>query len=191
MVTHLFLAAALHVADTSAHPGISIEDRTEYYRVAGDSAQDIFQQMRALGPIDESTGERFDGYTRWNTSWNYGVESAGRRCGLAKADVSLDVVITLPKWEPGPAARHRLVAGWPTYLSKLEAHEQGHRSIAVQAAEAVHDALATADPQPTCKQLMDELDRVAKEALEQYRQANRDYDRDTDHGAKEGVKLPW
>lgn len=188
---HLLLVGAMHAADVAPRQDISISDRTEYYQVTGNTARDLFQQMRTLGPVDEVTGERFDGFTRWNISWSYRVGSEGQECRLADADVSLDVVITLPKWEPAAKAKDKLVAGWPRYLSRLEAHEQGHRAIAIKAAEAVRAALDAAKPGRNCKHLMGELDRVAKEAIEPYRQVNRDYDRDTDHGAKEGVVLPW
>jgi len=198
----LAVALALPVDPTAAAPAsaadatpgadaipVAIDEKLVNYTIVGDTASELYSQMDALGPVDQKEGKRFQGNTAWNIHWNYMVRSQpGGLCRIDQVAINLQVTMTLPDWKPKRHADSLVKSRWPMFLSALTNHEMGHRANGVRAAFAVRDALAGLAP-GDCAQLANAANAAAKAALDARQNADADYDRETDHGARTGVSL--
>lgn len=192
----LALALALPVDSTgtatSADDGIpvAIDEKLVKYTIEGDTASELLSQMDSLGPVDANEGKRFQGNTSWNVRWNYMMApQPGGLCRLEQVAVTLQVTMTLPDWTPKRHADSLLKSRWPAFLSALTNHEMGHRANGVRAAFAVRDALAGVAPLASCRQLGDAANAAASAAMAARQGADAEYDRQTEHGARQGVRL--
>ena len=66
-----------------------------------------------------------DAFTRWNFRWSWpGYGSS--TCDLARATVTLSIVVSFPRWTHPVGASPGVVADWGRYTRALALHEQGH-----------------------------------------------------------------
>jgi len=129
--------------------------------------------------------------TVWAARWTFDTASqADGRCGLEHVKVELEVLMTLPEWHPKRHADPRLEQAWPGYLASLTGHEMGHRANGVKAAFAVRDALAAMAPMEDCQALTTAADSSANAAFGSYMNADVEFDRQTNHGATQIMRLP-
>ena len=182
-------SAFVLLAAVSLPLGARAADKVTRYDIVGVSAQELRAAMNSRRPVGQD-GVPHDAVTIWNVRWQYRSTSDGRRCGVASYDISLDLEVMMPRWaneKDGPA---ELVQRWRTYLTALQAHENGHKKIAEQAATAVRDAIVSLGAQLNCDVLREELGRVARQAVNQSRQRDRQYDAETEHGRTQGARFP-
>jgi predicted secreted Zn-dependent protease len=166
---------------TSTVGPIEIENaRLDYYSIFGSSESELRAQLDAKAPIGYD-GYKGDATTNWYIRWDwpgYGNSS----CDLSKATVSIEIVVTFPRWAPPNNAPRDLVAKWDRFTRDLADHEQNHVDFVVDNYLTVLDAIRNA----TCQT----ADAAATSALEPIRQLDRDYDAATNHGETEGVRFP-
>jgi len=165
----------------------AITAREQYYDIDGSSAGALRDQIRRLGPKDES-GKSHDALTVWSLEWTYGTAQRGDSCALRDVKVTLDVSVTLPRWTPPSTASPKLTESWRTYLRNVKLHEAGHRTIAEQNARDLTTALTTLRG-TSCERLSDEATRMAERIVADGRARNRAYDVQTKHGQTQGVEL--
>ena len=170
-----------------AAPRASITARELYYDIDGSSAGALRDQIRRLGPKDES-GTAHDALTVWSLEWTYGTARQGDSCALKDVRVTLNVSVTLPRWTPPATATSRLKDSWRTYLRNVRLHEAGHRTIAERNARELMAAL-TPLRGASCQSLSDEATRLAERIVADGRARNRAYDVQTKHGQTQGVEL--
>jgi len=173
------------VAPTAAMP--SIVAREQYYDIDGSSAGALRNQIRRLGPKDES-GKSQDALTVWSIEWVYGTAQRGDSCVLRDVKVTLDVAVTLPRWKPPATATPELLKTWQAYFKAVRLHEAGHRTIAERNAREVMAALAPLRG-ASCDNLSNEASRTAERIVADGRARNRAYDIQTKHGQTQGVEL--
>jgi predicted secreted Zn-dependent protease len=161
----------------------------EHYVVHGATARALRAELDAKGPLGE-TGRRGDGYTRWSISWTYGLDFAGGVCTASRINVDLSIHMILPRWEKASAPEPGLVALWNRYFAALRVHEDGHRDLAVSAAREVRRALARERGAADCEALKKRMNSKANSLLDRLRRDQAAYDRATDDGKKQGVRLP-
>jgi len=182
-------AAPAEAASAETIP-VAIDEKLVKYLIEGDTASELQSQMKKLGPIDQHEGKRFAGSTNWDLRWNYLMApQPDGRCQLQQVAITLQVTMTLPEWQPKHRADQLLKSHWPAFLAALTNHEMGHRANGVRAAFAVRDALAAVVPAESCQQLGDTANAVAKAAMESRQGADVEYDRQTEHGVRQGVRL--
>ena len=170
-----------------AAPRASITARELYYDIDGSSAGALRDQIRRLGPKDES-GTAHDALTVWSLEWAYGTAQRGDGCALKDVRVTLNVSVTLPRWTPPATATARLKDSWRTYLGNVKVHEGGHRTIAERNARELLTAL-TPLRGASCESLANEATRLAERIVADGRARNRAYDVQTKHGQTQGVEL--
>src|SRR2546426_5415221 len=161
--------------------------REQYYDIDGSSAGALRDQIRRLGPKDES-GTSHDALTVWSLEWAYGTAQRGDSCALKDVRVTLNVSVTLPRWTPPATATARLKDSWRTYLRNVKVHEGGHRTIAERNARELMTAL-TPLRGASCESLANEATRLAERIVADGRARNRAYDVQTKHGQTQGVEL--
>jgi predicted secreted Zn-dependent protease len=161
----------------------------EYYEVRGATVDALRRELDARGPFGDS-GRRGDGLTRWNIAWRYGLDSNAARCTASNIIVDLDIRMILPRWAKPADVNPNLVARWNRYVAALRLHEDGHRELAETAAREVRQRLAAEPVARDCDRLRKRMDSRANERLNELRREQAEYDRVTDFGKQQGVRLP-
>lgn len=162
--------------------------RTDFYTVDGNSVRSIRAALNANGPLGED-GKRYHGYTKWHVSWNFTHGPSAGGCAIRSVNVDTSAVMTLPRLAKPDALPDSLRMKWNSYSVALRAHEDGHRAIALAAAGEIRRRLSQLASSGGCKALADEANRAAQAVLADFRVRERQYDRDTDHGATEGARF--
>jgi len=179
----LALLAGGHAA-CGAHVTETVEDKT--YEVRQRPGSSLLQALNAATPIRES-GRAFFGYTYWHVDWRYRYE---RRpdglCAITSVAVKLAVTTTLPVLKESTP---EVAAEFRRFLPALAAHEDGHHRVGQAAAQEVDAAIAQLPAMSGCPLLEAEANRVANEAIERGRRANKAYDAATRHGCTQGACL--
>ena len=179
---------ALLIAAFAFVPARAADVRIVYYDIHGRTVRDLFNEMQAKGPAD-SSGSRFPAYTRWRVSWNFRYESTPGSCKLTELNASVEGTTTLPHWVEGDAASTPLKKEWQDFIAALRVHESGHYAHGVEAAAEVQGIEPSIQPASDCPDLTRQVTHRAESILEKYRAIDAQYDRDTNHGQKQGAVL--
>jgi len=183
------IAVFLAACALPAKAAVDINDQVERYGIEGSTPADLRREMNAKGPR-ASDGRRYDGHTRWHVSWRYQYSSTRGSCAIASVTTSVKVTIALPQWRNESRVDNATRAQWSRYLAALELHEQGHRRHGVDAATDIDLAIAALPPAGNCDALGANANALGMRILQKYQQRDRDYDRDTRHGATQGARFP-
>ncbi len=183
----VILSATLTVSDAAAAPEIIIN--TEYYDIRGATARELRKEMYQKSPVHQDC-DKFDALTEWYVQWRYGWRTDGQTCWINQAVVTVDVKFTYPKWVNRDAADPQLKRKWDAYYKALVAHENGHKSIGVKAAEEVEKTLLNLGAQSECARLEQIANATANDIIRKYQQKEKEYDVETNHGMNDGAKFP-
>lgn len=184
--TYLLLATALLLACPLAHATEQLD--FHYYPISGQTPQQLLEAMQDNGPAGDD-GTRFHGYTRWNVRWQYRTATQGRRCRIQSVDTRVSGEITLPQWSGEQDASAELRERWQRYSRLLREHEEGHYQFALQAGEDVRRELLTLSSNNGCEALNEQANALGRSLIEVQRQREIAYDRDTEHGRRNGLSL--
>ena len=182
-------AGPLAAAWAASAPVQELNERLNYYKIAGSSARELRDAMNAKRPVGKD-GRPHDAVTSWFVRWKYTTASASPGCAVRTFNVSLDLATTLPQWTNESSAAPQLLQQWRSYYAALVKHEEGHKAIGTNAAAEIRDAGLKLPSEPGCGELAKAVDKMTSEILERYRQREREYDRDTDHGRTQGARFP-
>ena len=183
----LILLLSGHSAMLLAAPSISVH--TRYYPVYGADSPAILKSILQNGPVGKD-GKRYHAYTQWDIRWGYRWVETRKRCQLASTSVSVEIEYLLPELKTTTFREKDYRKKWDRYFNALLRHEQQHKDLGVQAAREIDAKLAQAEDQPGCAQLKNRLDAIAEQVIEKYADKERAFDRETAHGARQGVALP-
>jgi len=183
----VFLALFIH--GLNALYAAEIQVTTRHYQVQGNDSASIRNNINRLGPTGKS-GKRFHAYTQWNIRWNYRWVESNRQCKINRVEVAVDIDILLPELVADDQQAASLQQGWDRYYQALQKHEHQHRDFGIAAAREMEQKLQTLDGWMDCDELEKTADQLANEVIDHYAEKEREFDRRTDHGAKDGVVLP-
>src|SRR5438552_3994217 len=128
-----FLLALLLTPTVVMAADDSIVIRTNYYAVSGAT----FRELRAdIAQKRPWKGDN-DGYTNWKIDWSFTTDSSDSDCDLQSFQTKTTIPITVPRWVPPPKADAELGEKWNSYFQALLAHEDGHKRIALAAANEI------------------------------------------------------
>lgn len=182
----LVLMLCLNTSVLKAEPSIDI--RTRFYTVSGTDSASIHRSIQRNGPIGND-GRRYHAYTQWKIDWNYRWTQTQLNCRLSQLSVDLEIHYLLPELQAVESLPSRLRNNWERYYTALYRHEQQHSDYGIQAAQELEQQLSAIGVRP-CGELEDELIQSAQRVLDKYRELEKAFDRDTDHGIRQGVMLP-
>ena len=185
----LFTAALAPFAETgrAAPPTNSVQVTTNYFKVSGATTREIRESMRARRPWRDT--RPFDAMTDWSVRWEVRAAPAEGGFRVEAITTRATVTVTMPAWTPPAGADTNLLASWRRYFTALGAHEEGHVRLALCAAEEVRGQVAALATFPSVAALNQAVDRTANAALVSARKREAEYDRQTRHGAEQGVRL--
>jgi predicted secreted Zn-dependent protease len=166
---------------TAAGVFVTILDR--HYHVAGTDAAMMMAPRRA--------GAQHVGYTDWRIGWSFTSRETEGRHVVSAARVDVVVTRTLPRWRPPATAEPALVARWNDFVEAIARHEQGHVDLVVSGARSLHEAIVGLAPIELREALHRRVAALVEAAFATIHAADLDYDEATQHGALQGVRLPW
>jgi predicted secreted Zn-dependent protease len=159
----------------------SLNIRTNYYDVTGDTFQTIREEIVRRRPWKEES----DAFTHCKVDWTFTMEDPGSGCRLKSLSIRTDITITMPRWNVAASEDEGLKAAWISYFKVLAAHEEGHKQIALAAAKEARKRILQIKPTGSCSELESSINREGKKVIEQFAEREKVYDARTDHGRKQ------
>lgn len=168
--------------------GVAVDIEESEYTIEGDTPADLAAAMAARG-LRDYTGHEVTGLTTWYISWDYRYGGIGE-CRIESPTVRADINFVFPAWQGSATATADTRAAWQRYVAALRVHESGHAAFAVAGVNDVMESLRAQPPQQTCDRLEAAADAEGERIVDRIRAEDLRYDRETDHGATQGVVLP-
>lgn len=167
-------------------PIVNIEYK--YYDVIGVNINDLRSETIKHSPI-KYKGTTFRGSAGWRMKPYYRAKERGGVWYLDNIAVEIDIKITMPKWQDYRKAHRDEQKRWDVYYEKLLKHEHNHRDIDIAAAEELCSALVELRTTAGKDSLLKLAAIRAKAVYRKCKKLNKQYDKETEHGRKEGIKL--
>lgn len=108
---------------------------------------------------------------------------------MKKVHMKVDITIILPKWTDYNKVSREWKQAWDRFYEALVAHENKHKEFTIRAAEEIEAAIARLEVNGGCEQLKTRAESIYLDGLKRLRKIQIQFDKDTDHGATEGVVL--
>ena len=182
----VILLAALSIAAATACAAVREEHVERPYTVDAQPEQTLRQALNAATPIT-ADGQRFHGHTRWDVHWTFRWwrEPSGA-CRITEVTTRLRTEVQLPQLRRATPDQRAL---FDRYLRALSRHEQGHVQFGRDAANAIDQGIAQLPSAADCATLEREANALGHRLLREHAEREKQYDRDTRHGATQGAKL--
>jgi CubicO group peptidase (beta-lactamase class C family) len=166
---------------------VVIEVLEDPYEVRGETVGQVQVGLRA-----EGRGRRWYTY-RWRFEWNFEQErvdngprisssSSATDCQTKKITVRLLFTARFPRWKRPENPDPKLVEAWEEFDSRLRAHWEEHRDVAIEATTGIirkMDRLKAA-----CPIIFREARSLVDDVMEEYQGKQVAFDRD-------GTRAPW
>ncbi len=166
----------------AAQAAVTEEYIQQPYPVRAQPGETLRKALNAATPIAVD-GQRFHGYTRWNVRWTFRWwREASGRCAITEVTTRLRTQVQLPELPAQQAVFDR-------YLSALSHHEEGHVQFGRDAAQAIDEGIAALPAAPDCAALERRANTLGHRLLREHAEREKQYDRDTRHGASQGARL--
>lgn len=187
--TGLFLFAVIF-AGCGNESGIRINQKLEYYKITGNSENELANQLNEHG-FAWDDGNTYASTTAASISTHFEPFCPNPwRCIVGSFQVTVDITIALPEWQHGEDAPPELVEKWNRFMENLVLHENGHRDRAVTAATELLTAVQNLPAASSRSALEANVKALKHERLLRLAQDEADYDRDTVHGTSQGALFP-
>ncbi len=159
-------------------PGVVLSS----YPVEGRTPAAIRSSINRGRPAERDGGERFDGVTWWSyaTRWQ---QSGPEQCLPDTAVATMTATVVLPDLLSRDRLSTREKAAWDGYFERLTRHELNHVRIAALGTQRMQAAMRAAS---SCDEMRAEQRRLSAETAD----AQREYDRTSEHGKREGAVYP-
>lgn len=187
MKTYIFLL--LFFASAALYASPIVNEQYANYKVTGDSASALRQQMSMFGPTDIGS-EHFDASTKWYIKWQYHYQPTAEGCYFTKVNVKVDITYRFPEWSDYVLANDGLKHHWDTYIQNLKTHERGHAENGVAAAAEIAYALTQLPAMQSCEDLTNTADNIAYKLIAEHNTKDINYEYETNHGVTQGATFP-
>lgn len=145
---------------TPVWAGVKVDETNSTYDLRGLTTKQIHDDIMKSAP--QENGETIDGEMNDDVSLSLNSAMQGDTCRIASDQVTLKLIIALPRWVDEGRASDDVRKAWNAYFSVLKAHEEGHKAIALKAANAI-DGLIHADPSAqSCADLETKIKKAAE-----------------------------
>lgn len=157
------------------------------YPVTGQTEREVLRSLLASGPRDGD--DIFFGLTATELDVRFDPKEISGGCVIRNTQVDLDIVITLPEWQPMTDVGPGLQRDWRQFRWALAEHEDEHRALAIEGAEQAYDAVAELY-RPSCAEANTEARRRLERIGVEIEAAHRRLDQETGHGKADGAVWP-
>jgi predicted secreted Zn-dependent protease len=156
LATSAFLTLACAIP---ASANVEIKEAISDYELRGVTANEIHENILKNAPREE--GNIVDAETKESVTFILGYETKDGTCRIASDQVKLEIVSTFPRWIDQERATDEARKAWESYSSALRGHEDGHKAIAVQAANAVDTLIHEEQGASTCASIEAKISKAA------------------------------
>jgi predicted secreted Zn-dependent protease len=176
MLRPLSLAALLLGAAATAHAA-DIRERTKYFTIGGTTLEELDRDLGRKGPVMAGTGMRHPGATevKFDGKVTYKPTKDGR-CAVAKTDLTLHLVKTLPKWTAPKTATPTVALIWKTLSDDIARHEGDHARIARGYVKKMESAIRNLGAAPSCEAMEARVNAVSARYLAAHQAAQVEFD---------------
>ncbi len=149
---------------------------TVYYDVPGTELKQAFKQVSLHGP---NNGKAI-GQAAISMELDAEVIETSKECRLRRARIDLDMKVTLPRFTDANKSNAKTRAAFRYVERHVKEHEQVHVEIARRHVRMMERELRKIPPQPTCKKLRREVDKVLEKGGRAHDREQRAFD--AEHG---------
>jgi predicted secreted Zn-dependent protease len=170
----VFSGLVFMVGAGEAHADVKLDVTYSTYQLRGLNLKAIHDDLHRVAKKDRDgiiDGEVSDAW-----DWNFRFAAAENSCRVSSDEIILKLNILLPTWVDEARADPGLRTAWDTYFQKLKAHEDGHKSIAVDAADRISKLTHGATAPVSCTALDQSLNRAAKQIVHNAEEAQDQFD---------------
>lgn len=181
----------LGLAPSLAFAEPDIIDNTQHYEVSGTSLYELGQQGIHGVHLKGWNRMRPVGLSESEVRWSFNLQPVPEGCVIEQVHVAAEIVTSLPKWNEKDRARSskETQAGWLHYLAALESHEREHKDITLDVARAIEKQLGAIPAMEDCDKVDKEANVRANKLMDRHKELQEEYDRVTNHGETQGVRL--
>jgi len=141
-------------------PQVVTSTDKNFYVVRGTSEEAVRNSLYQNGPYVDRLGTRALGLTTYEMSVNWAVLQLPGVCRVSEMVINLDILYTLPTWQPGGSPPSGLQAEWRDFESYVTGHEETHGEIAISCAEGIADQIANLPQATDCGSLTNTVNNV-------------------------------
>lgn len=172
---------------TKAEVSISVIEATHYYDISGTTADNLYDQMRNLGP------KTADGHSAIATTEpTYGIDGFPRSvedlCAPGQTKITIQIVYTYPRWINQTEAPAELSGKWDNFLSATRAHELGHKNITMEYGNELAAGVESIPP-VNCMDLQTRIDSLMDSITNRHQQAQLQFEQQTNYGLAQAPSL--
>lgn len=168
----LILAAACATPVVAAQ----VREETTYFTIRGSTLEELDLELATRGPLLGTSGARHPGATRVTFGGNVTYDAVQGRCRVDEVNLSLDVEMTLPRWNPPRNADEETILIWRTLSRDIERHERDHADIARHWLRRLEGALRNLRPRQTCEAMERSVQATTERYLRWHERAQTDFD---------------
>ena len=164
----------------SANPASEVEvqeSTIQYYPVYGNTPYALHTSMLQNGPFNEIVQQHVYAEIHWEFKWKSDYTSESHKCRINRFNITLVTAITMPQWMDSEKAPAALQSLWPSVVSKIRTHENGHKAIGIEGANVLARRLRSLPVFDDCAALTREVNREGERIFNEYALANRAFDR--------------
>jgi predicted secreted Zn-dependent protease len=159
-VTSVLLTLACAIP---ARANVEIEEAASNYELRGLTANEIHEDILRSAPREE--GKIVDAEIKESVTFTLGFNTTDGICRIASDQVKLEIVFAFPRWVDQERATNEARKAWGSYSTALRGHEDGHKAIALKAANAVDTLIHAEQSASTCEALNDKITKAADEII--------------------------
>lgn len=166
------IAIFLYAAPASAEVKVEVTQST--YELRGLSREAIHDDLHRVGKKDGDGV--IEGEVNDDLSWKLTFAAEGNSCRVTSDVITLKLSVTMPVWVDEARADEAVRTVWSTYYRDLKDHEDGHKAIAVDAAQQINKITHQATAPGPCNALEQSLDTAAKQISDTAEEAQDKHD---------------
>ncbi len=141
-------------------PAVQTLENTAYYPVTGTTEGSVRDALYANGPYVERLNTRALGLTTYEMSVEWQALQLPNQCRVSNMVINLNILYTLPSWEPNGAPPLGLQQDWDAFSAYVTDHEETHGEIAINCANAIANEIAVLPQASSCDQLTQSVNSV-------------------------------
>lgn len=145
---------------THAWAEVRVEETNSSYELRGLTTEQIHADIMNSAPREN--GEIIDGEMNENVSLSLDYTTQGGTCRVGTDTVILKLVTSMPRWVDEGRAPDGVRKAWNAYFSALQAHEGGHKAIALSAANAIDGLIHADQSAQSCSALETKIKKAAE-----------------------------
>ena len=176
-LSRLLLAAGALAAFAAVSPAVAdvkVEVANTPYELRGLTAKAIDEDIHRSA---KKEGEGIvEGEVNDEVSWALDFAESNGTCSVTSDNILLKLSVMMPVWVDEDRAPQNVRDSWNTYYRDLKTHEDGHKTIAMDAVNQISKLTHGATAPGPCSAMKASLEKSARDIVEASEQAQERHD---------------